>query len=67
MTTDNKDNYPTYTRPDNQTILYLIGSAIVATALLYFGFTKDGEGLLAQLALIWGGVCYGHILTMVLE
>ena len=38
-----------------------IGIAVMATSCLYFGLY--GDGLLHKAALIWGGMCFGYIIT----
>jgi hypothetical protein len=35
--------------------------AVMATSCLYFGLY--GDGLLHKAALIWGGMCFGYIIT----
>jgi hypothetical protein len=39
--------------------------AVMAAACLYFGLY--GDGLLHKAALIWGGMCFGYIITTYLN
>jgi hypothetical protein len=39
--------------------------AMMGALCLQFGF--DNEGLLAKSALIWGGMCFGYLVTVYLN
>jgi hypothetical protein len=46
---------------DKTLIAYDIGCAVLATLFIYIGLTNDG--LLYKLALLWGGVLAGYVIT----
>ena len=50
---------------DKTLIAYDIGCAVLATIFIYLGLTNDG--LLFKLALLWGGVLAGYVITTYLN
>jgi hypothetical protein len=50
---------------DKTLIAYDIVCAVLATLFIYIGLTNDG--LLSKLALLWGGVLAGYIITTYLN
>ena len=50
---------------DKTLIAYDIACAVLATLFIYIGLTNDG--LLFKLALLWGGVLAGYIITTYLN
>jgi hypothetical protein len=50
---------------DKTAVAYDIACAVLATIFIYIGFTNDG--LLFKLALLWGGVLTGYVLTTYLN
>jgi len=50
---------------DKTLIVYDIACAVLATLFIYIGLTNDG--LLFKLALLWGGVLAGYVITTYLN
>lgn len=50
---------------DKTLIAYDIACAVLATIFIYLGLTNDG--LLFKLALLWGGVLAGYVITTYLN
>ena len=50
---------------DKTAIAYDIACAVLATIFTYLGLTNDG--LLFKLALLWGGVLTGYVVTTYLN
>ena len=50
---------------DKTLIAYDIACAVLATLFIYLGLTNDG--LLFKLALLWGGVLAGYVITTYLN
>jgi hypothetical protein len=50
---------------DKTAIAYDIACAVLATLFIYLGLTNDG--LLFKLALVWGGMLTGYIVTTYLN
>lgn len=47
--------------------VYLIGQTLMASALLYAGWDKDSGIPVMQLALVFGGLLLGHVMTEALN
>ena len=50
---------------DKTLIAYDMACAVLATLFIYLGLTNDG--LLCKLALLWGGVLAGYVITTYLN